>query len=416
MKIAAIIAEYNPFHNGHLYLAEQVKKETGADYLVAIMSGNFTQRGLPAMADKFTRAKTAIACGIDVVFELPIFYATASAERFASGAVSLVNSLGCIDFLAFGSESGNLSELTELSSFLLDEPKDLQGQIQKHLKLGLSYPNAIVGALQNFTGKVPDASPELLDTPNNMLAIEYLKALQRSSSSVVPYTTTRIGTDYHDDTRAFTDKKTKRTYASASAIRTIFGTKTGSIAYAAPMLPTSVYRQLSSGYGKTLPVELDDFSLLLSYRLSLETAETLCKYLDMSPELANRIIKERTDYCSFMDFIQKLKHKQYTFARINRALLHVLLGITDDYLAYGLLPAPYARLLAMRKSSSELMKTMKEHSQIPLITKAADRSLAPEAERLFALDVFAANLYSKTVAQKYRSVYVNDIRHTMELL
>lgn len=415
MKIAAVIAEYNPFHNGHLYLAEQIRKETKADYIIAVMSGDFTQRGLPAMADKFTRAAAAAACGIDAIFELPVLYATASAERFSIGAVSLLDSLGCIDFLCFGSESGDLANLHSAAEVLAAESQELQTLIQTQLKLGLSYPNAIAVSLKKLDGAHPELPPELLDTPNNVLAVEYLKALKRLSSDIQPVTVRRIGTEYHDAHHVL-DKKTRRMYASAGAVRSIFSSKVGSIVHAAPLIPPPVYRLLSSRYGRMLPVELDDFSLLLSYRVLSETAASLTDYLDVSRELANRLIRTKTDCLLFTETIKELKSKKYTFARINRALLHLVLGITEEYLPFFAQPVPYARLLALRKGSSPLLKTVKQRSRIPLITKAADRRLSPEADRLFQLDADSANLYGKVVSQKYQTAFLDDIRHSAEII
>ncbi|MGN0506719.1 MAG: nucleotidyltransferase family protein [Lachnospiraceae bacterium] len=415
MKIAAIIAEYNPFHNGHLYLAEQVKKETGADYLIAVMSGDFTERGLPAFCDKFARAKMALLGGVDAVFELPVLYATSSAERFARGSVSLLTALSCVDVLAFGSECGNIESLDAAASFLRSEPESYKKKLLQYQKLGYSYPHAL-GKAASAHAAENGFSTELLKTPNNLLAVEYLKALKHFNSSITPYTTARIGTGYHD-TKPVSDSATKRTYAGAGAIRELLSTETGSIASVAPLLPPEIYREIASCYGISCPIALDDFSLLLSYRLSLETAESLTAYLDVSKELANRIKSVGTDFLSFTGLIQEIKHKQLTFARINRALTHVLLNIPEELLHTVGTKTPYARLLAMKRSASPLLREIKRQSDIPVITKAADagKVLSPEALRLFTLDLSSADLYSKVTVSKYRSAYVEDIRRSVVL-
>ena len=413
MIITAIIAEYNPFHNGHAYMVEKVKKETNADYIIAIMSGDFTQRGLPGITDKFTRAKMATACGVSAVFELPVRFATSSAEIFATGAVSFFQQLSCINYLAFGSECGTLSDFSKASDYLLNEPENFKQFIRTYQKQGHSYPKAFSMAIKE-TGHLEDISPELFSSPNNLLGLEYMKALKRFASSIQPHTIARTGTGYHDAHSSFSNDS-GTLIASASAIRSILETKTGSIAPAMHLLPEPAYRIFADSYGIHSPITLDDFSLLLAARLSTETKENLANYLDVSKDLADRIYTFRNDFLPFSELIQKIKHKQYTHSRINRALLHILLNITKTETTPSI---PYARLLALRKDASPLMKEIKSHSLIPIITKAADASkvLNQEAYKLFLEDVFAANLYSKVASNKYHSPYVQDIRHSIELM
>lgn len=415
MIITAIIAEYNPFHNGHAYMIEKVKKETNADYIIAIMSGNFTQRGLPSIADKFTRAKMAISCGVSAVFELPVRFATSSAELFATGAVSFFEQLSCVNYLAFGSECGHLSDFSKATEYLLTEPDILKQAIKSYQKQGHSYPKAFSMAIKE-SKQAEDFSTELLSSPNNLLGLEYMKALKRLASNIKPHTISRTGTGYHDTHSVFsTDSQTL--IASASAIRSMLETQTGSIASAMPFLPETAYRIFADNYGICAPITLDDFSLLLSVRLALETRESLATYLDVSKDLANRIYTFRNEFLLFSDLIAKIKHKQYTHSRINRALLHILLNISETKPKTATL-VPYARLLALRKDASMLMKQIKASSLIPIITKAADASklLNAEANKLFLEDMFVSDLYSKVVSNKYHSTYIQDIRHPIELI
>lgn len=415
MIITAIIAEYNPFHNGHAYMIEKVKKETNADYIIAIMSGNFTQRGLPAIIDKFTRAKMAASCGISAVFELPVRFATSSAEIFATGAVSFFEQLSCVNYLAFGSECGTLSDFSKASDYLLNEPESFKHSIKAYQKQGHSYPKAFSMAIKE-TGHLEDISPELFSSPNNLLGLEYIKALKQFAPSIQPHTITRTGTGYHDAHSSFSNDS-GTLIASASAIRAILETKTGSIASAMPLLPEPAYRLFADNYGISSPITLDDFSLLLSVRLATETKETLTTYLDVSKDLADRIYTFRNEFLSFSELIQKIKHKQYTYSRINRALLHILLNISKQNLETTPF-VPYARLLALRKDASPLMKEIKSHSLIPIITKPADASklLDNKSYQLFLEDVSSADLYSKVVANKFHSLYKQDIRHSIELI
>lgn len=418
MTIAAIIAEYNPFHNGHDYMIKKLKEETGADYVIAVMSGDFTQRGIPGIADKHTRAKMAVSCGVDAVFELPVRFATASAELFATGSVALFNALSCIDYLAFGSECGNLSDFAKASELLSDEPEEFKEHIQKNLRNGLSYPKAFAQAVKD-SGKTSSVSADLLEHPNNLLGVEYMKALKKLASVIKPHTITRTGTGYHDAHTSFS-KDSGTLIASASAIRSALTSKTGTIALAQPLLPADAYRVFAESYGVTAPVTLDDFSLLLSTRIAAETKESLADFFDVPKELADRIYSFRDEFMTFTDFISAIKHKQFTYARINRALLHILLGLKENAASpdTAALLVPYARLLAMKKSASPLMKEMKEHSQIPVITKPADarKVLTENALSMFLEDVAAADLYNRIVTYKFGTPFVTDIRRSIELV
>ena len=421
MTIAAIIAEYNPFHNGHDYMIQKTKETTGADYVIAVMSGDFTQRGIPGIADKHTRAKMAVSCGVDAVFELPVRFATAGAESFATGAVTLFHSLSCVDYLCFGSECGSLNDFSKASELLLQEPEEFKNAIQKNLRKGLAYPKAYSTAIKESVGD-STLSGELFENPNNLLGLEYMKALKKLAASMKPHTITRTGTGYHDAHSSFS-KESGTLIASASAIRSALTKDTGTIALAQPLLPAAAYRVFAERYGILAPVTLDDFSLLLSARIAAETKESLATFLDVPKELADRIYRLRDEFLTVSELIETIKHKQFTYARINRALLHILLGLKEA-------PAgtvtngntsplvPYARLLAMKKSASPLMKELKEHSQIPIITKPADakKALADNALTMFLEDVAAADLYNRMVTFKFGTKFVTDMKHSIELV
>ncbi len=423
MTIAAIIAEYNPFHNGHEYMIKKIKEETGADYVIAVMSGAFTQRGIPGIADKFTRAKMAAACGVDAVFELPVRYAASNAEVFATGAVSFFQALSCVDYLAFGSECGTLSDFTNAAEFLMKEPEEFQNAIRQYLKQGHSYPKAFSMAVKaSAAGQttVP-VSSEFLEQPNNVLGLEYVKALKKLSSTIRPHTIPRTGTGYHDGHASFS-KEAGTLIASASAIRTALESSTGTISLAQPLLPPEAYRVFVENYGTLGPVSLNDFSLLLSVRLASETKESLASYLDVPAELADRIYSFRHEYMSFTELISAIKHKQYTYARINRALLHILLDLKDTGKKITAAPSeplvPYGRLLALRKSSSAVIKEFKAHARIPIITKPAEakKILSGEALALFQEDVSAADLYFRMLSFKYQTRFLHDVQRTIELV
>ena len=212
MKIVGLIAEYNPFHNGHRYHIEQAKKITGADHAVVVMSGDYVQRGIPACMPKRLRAEMALKCGASAVFELPVCYATGSAELFAEGAVSLLDRLGIVDTLVFGSECNDLESLSQIADLLVEEPELYRTVLRFHLKNGASYPMARQEAVSACLRG--NHCSFLLNDPNNILGIEYLKALKRQKSRIIPYTIARRGAHYHDP-------DLHDSYSSASAIRSL---------------------------------------------------------------------------------------------------------------------------------------------------------------------------------------------------
>ena len=311
MKVTAIISEYNPFHKGHLYHIETAKKETKADFVIAIMSGNFVQRGTPAIFDKYTRTEAALRSGVDLVLELPAMYATASAEYFALGGVALANTLGIVDYLSFGSEYGQADKFMEAASLLLHEPEEMKQPLKDALKEGLSYPAARAYAVKTSHPELA----ELLETPNNILGIEYCKALLKLNSTIVPHTIKRQGQDYHSDS-------TDAGFASATGIRRLLKEqKESSRQLLQKQLPPASYNLLNNYWG-TSPLTEDDLSMLLRYKLITENRTHLTEYFGVNRDLSNRIYKHLNEFESFSSFAELLKTKNITRTAINRALLH----------------------------------------------------------------------------------------------
>lgn len=394
-------------------MIDNIRKNTDADFVIAVMSGDFTQRGLPAVCDKYTRAEMAIQGGVDAVFELPTVFATGSANIFASGAVSLINNLGCVDLLAFGSECGNTDDIVNAADHMISEKTEESELIKKYLKDGLSYPQALSNALEANPASKKYA--ELLKKPNNMLGMEYIKALKQLGSKITPYTVQRIGVD-HDSEDTFYSKEDHISYTSASNIRSLLTTETGSISKAAAFVPKITYQLLTECYCRNFPVHENDTSLPLFYKLMNETTETISQFQDMSEDLGNRIL-ERSSVCtSFTDLVTSTKHKQYTYTRICRALIHTLLGITKESCDHIGKNAPYARLLGVAADKTQHLKALIKKSSIPIITKAADAfdCLSDQALELFKYDLTSADLYSRILTQKFKTPFVNDIRHSIE--
>ena len=413
MRISSIISEYNPFHEGHKYHMEKTKKITNSDFTIVIMSGNFTQRGTPAIIDKYARTQQALYSGADLVLELPVCFATASAEGFAFGAVSILEKLGVVDFLVFGSESGNIEFLSKIADFLTNEPKEFQEKLQFFLKQGLSFPKARANALSAF---FPDLENDFLSLSNNILGIEYCRALKFFHSSITPMTISRKDNFYHDTTLSETGK-----LSSATAIRKVLLEQSiNSETTLSPHLPESSLKILKENWGKYSPVSSIDFSLLLKYKLLLENRTSLIQYADVTSDLADRIYNHINFYQDFETFCNLLKTKDLTYTRIARSLLHILLDIKKEDInfikntGYG----QYARILGFRKGAAPLLHEIKKNSSIPLISKLSDFIKETDKTALCMLekDIQAAHIYESTVANKFKNDFRNEFQRQLVII
>ena len=425
MNVIGIIAEYNPFHNGHAYQIAHVRKNLHADYIVVAASGDYVQRGEPALLDKYTRARMALSSGADVVLELPVLWSTASAELFADAGISLFEKMGCVNGICFGAESGDLALLRRIADVLADEPADLKASLKYNLKSGSTFPKAREAALLSYfsgsagqDGALPvsaEAHSSLLASPNNILALEYLKALRRRASSITPYLLKREGAAYHETSIL---SGASAIPASASAIRhTLFADAAGACGNSADRasedsadgilrhaMPQEALAILQD-YRADFPLLCaDDFSSILGYLLLSSSATQLARTADSSPEFANRMQNQLPYYTSFSSFASRLKSKEMTLTRINRILLHSILGITSSDYACGnaLDKIPYLRILGFRKSAAPLLAALKASAAVPLITRSSQalKLLSPDAMRVFEHDVFAGNLYLQMRNQK----------------
>lgn len=397
MKTAGIIAEYNPFHSGHRYQLDQARALTGADYIIVVMSGDYVQRGEPALYDKYTRTAIALNNGADLILEMPSCFATSSAEDFAACGAALLDRLGVVDFLCFGSEAGELPPLKEAAEVLAREPEEYRKILRSRQKDGASFPKARAEALQACLAR--EDAEAVFALPNNILGIEYLKALLKRGSRIQPFTIKRAGQGYHDtaDDHGFS-------FPSASAIRT--RVKQGSLDYAA--CPQYHGMNPSSPLFSPAPVPIfaDDLTGVFNWKLLelIRQQARLSDFADLSPELEARLKNHALEFTSFSGRIEQLKTKQYTYTRISRALLHLLLGITveelllakqADYVSYG-------RILGFRRSAGPLLRRIKETCRLPLITKTADAGKVLDEGGLQQLhmDFFASHLYQSLVFQK----------------
>lgn len=436
MKVVGLITEYNPFHNGHKYHIAQAREITGADYCIAVMSGNFVQRGAPAVMDKYSRTIMALNNGVDLVLELPVCYASASAEYFAQGAVSILDKLGIVNTLCFGSECGDISPLSLAARFLSAPPEAFEEHLQTSLKEGLSYPAARLKALE-YTLRTTDSQSEypflsqILSEPNNILGIEYSKALLKLSSSIEPVTIPRISAHYHAQEltgarpgSSDMPESDSPLISSATAIRNSIKQHEGryedALSAAAQSVPDDVARYLRDNYQVTFPITEEDFAPILRYKLRQEDRRSLSKYLDITPDLADRLSNRRDLNQALPALLREIKTKNLTLTRINRALIHILLNIKTDtmqqYLSAGC--TPYARILGIRKESTPLLRCIEKNGRIPMITKvsSADKRLDTLGMQMLSEDIFAADIYNQAIYQKYKTLLPNEYQHGVCLI
>lgn len=408
MKTVGIIAEYNPFHNGHAYQIAKAKEMTGADYCVVVMSGDFVQRGTPAVMDKYLRAEAALLHGADLVLELPVYYALGSAEYFASGAVALLDRLGVVDALCFGSECGDIELLSKFADCLCTENPLFQDTLKAHLKNGASYPAARSAALMASTPELSE-SIKTLETPNNILAIEYCKALRKRKSTITPCTIRRAGAGYHDT-------GTSDFFCSALALRQALQSSSG-IEALKLHVPPDAYELLTRHYGTSFPIHPDDCSPALHYQLLSEYEREFTSHPDINQELSDRIRRFLPQYQSFSGFCELLKSKNRTYTRISRSLMYILLHMTwqelsrfcaDDYVYY-------ARILGFCQDSTPLLSSIKEKGRIPLLSKLADAPdiLCENGLQMLSRDIFASHLYQSMIMHKFSTRPGNEYTKKM---
>lgn len=390
MNVTAVIAEYNPFHNGHLYQLQTIR-EQGADYIIIVMSGDFMQRGIPAIVSKYERCRMALSNGADLVFELPVYSALGSAEYFAQGAVSMLDKLGIVDVLHFGSESGDIALLTESANIIAHETAAYKVSLNSYLRQGISFPAARDKALSD---SFPDRDIEhIVKMPNNILGMEYIKALIQRNSSIKPATLARKGAGYSSDSLV------SDSFVSANAIRTALSAKKDSAVR--KYMPDSVYKTL----GQTL-LYTNDFSELILYKMLQLSAskDSYAGYYDIGKQLSHTLYSNLYHFTSFDEFALQNKTKNLTFSRICRGLMHILLDMTQDnancFKQYDYVQ--YARLLGFTKHGQELLKSIKANTSIPVLTKpsAARKQLSGTALMSFQADIYAATVYESVRSQK----------------
>ncbi len=478
MKTAGIIAEYNPFHNGHQFHIEETRRRTGADYIIAVISGDFVQRGTPALLSKYDRARMALLHGADLVFALPATTALSSAEGFASGAVSLLAGLGVTDVISFGCESADTDPLLfqEVAAILAEEPEEFRDNLTRCMKNGMSFPEArelaIAAYMQNHTPKnrlqltdqmtlTDQPAPtgpasnsarqtelsretavrRLLSEPNNILALEYAKAVIKNDCAMDLCMISRRGSSYHSHELTGAPEGSLRVnagacsredsssvseasglYASAAAIRNHLLAQTACSAadtnpYAASALqntvPPDVFRTLRHAHRNHQLLCEDDFSDLLHYAL-IANSDHLNDFGLPGPDLAHRTVNLLEEFESWTQYATLLKTRNRTYTAISRYLTHLLLQIRreDFALAETCNRAPYARLLGFHKSAAPLLTAIRNHSEIPVLTRLAGDAtkLNENQKHLLDLDTRSSEIYKRILYTKSGCILKSEYR------
>lgn len=388
-KVLGIIAEYNPFHNGHLYHLEQSKKETGATYTVAIMSGNFTQRGNTSIMDKWSKAESALYCGIDLVLELPVLYSISSAENFADGTIKILDSLKVVDYLSFGAETADVSTLNEIAKVLYTEPRKYKTFLSHELKKGLSFPKARENALMMYLNDIRRFT-NVISSPNNILGIEYLKALLKYKSNIKPIAIHRTANGYND--LSYSDN-----IASSTAIRNIM--KNNGFDILRNLLPEPSYSILIKNLkqGHIVP-DLSAFEKEIIYNLRKMDISEIAELPDVSEGL-EFALKNTANSCNTLnEFINIIKSKRYTNTRIQRILLYALLGITKKDMDLSKKTSPYIRVLATNKRGkfliSEILKANPKLEIITSVKRYLDSNPNKNYQLMLNQDIWATNVYT----------------------
>ncbi len=396
MKILGIIAEFNPFHNGHKYMIDTCMKNTGADFCIIAMSGDFVQRGTPAIIGYRERAEMALRSGASMVLGLDSYTATGSAEYFAEGAVRLLDSLGAVDYLAFGTEEGEIGALERVSNILADEDDRYRELLGKNLAEGMSYPAAREKAVGEYGG----CDSKVLKSPNNILAIEYLKALKRVGSRMKPVTLKREGSAYNSE-------NTEGIFSSARSIRNLLE-KEG-MHDLSEFMPESAEKILAENFGKAFPLATDDFSTELGYALRMNE-NSLQEFYDLPSDLADRIKANLNRYENFTQFAETIKTKNRTYSSVCRALIHILLGMKKK--DRDALRPRYARVIGYRKDAGGCISKISKEAEIPLIMRISDAEKFLDEDNLeyFRQEIRRESIYEMAAARKFKKEYINPYK------
>lgn len=385
MKTVAIIAEFNPMHTGHKYLVQKAKEITGADICICLMSGNFTQSGNIALKNKFDRANIAINNGFDIVIELPTVYATSSAEFFAYGAVNLLNSLNIVDYLCFGSETGDIDEITNISKKLINNNDKIWSSITESMNEGVSFASAREYAIGKFLTK---EEVEISSKSNNILAIEYVKSLLKLNSTITPIAI----------------KREENTFISATKIREMISSNMNTYDMQKYILNPHIILDK--------PVLNNTLFSFLKYEIILKGKNDIKRINEVTEGLENKIYNELNNSNTYDEFIQNIKSKRYQLSKIKRIMINILLNITKTtFSTLNTTNALYAHVLAIKpEMKNSILSYLNKQKNIPIITSINDniiQELDDSNREALYLDILASNIYSIISNDKVNKDYTN---------
>jgi predicted nucleotidyltransferase len=394
MKSVGVIVEYNPFHNGHSYHLKAAKKMANADVVIAVMSGNFLQRGEPALVSKWYRTEMALRGGVDIVFELPYLFATQKAEVFANGAVSILDAV-CCDTLCFGSENGDIQSFHKTIAFMENQQEVYEEKIREYIKTGVSYPKALSLSFDKLAN-----TEELVDlsSPNNILGFQYMKSIKRQNSSLLPLTVKRKNADYHD--KSFSSE----TIASATSLRkALFSDKHGesSIEKYIPEITKDLLKKYNQHFG--VFHQWENYWPYLQFRILQSSPMELKEIYEVEEGIENRLIEAAIRSNSFHEFMEIVKTKRYTWTRLQRICTHILTNAKKNEMNSNQETAHYLRLLGMSKNGKEYLNKMKAHFSLPLISK-----LSSFKSEEISLDIRAARIYSFGLSNSFKTELLNQ--------
>lgn len=412
-RVLGIIAEYNPFHNGHMYHLQKAKEQSGAQYCICVMSGNFVQRGNTSIVNKWKKAEMALLNGVDLVIELPTIYSVASAEGFSLGAIKLLNNLKIVDAISFGTETSDFAALNNISSIVNEEPMKYKSILNSELKKGLSFPKARENALMLYLND-NKRYDNILNTPNNILAIEYLKALKKIKSTIQPIPVKREKVYYNDN--VIVDE-----FASATAIRKLL--KNEEFSEIRKVVPKSTYQILEkeTELGNVV-LDLSRYEKEIIYNLRRMTVSEIAELPDVNEGLEHNL-KNAANYSNdITNLINIVKTKRYTVTRIQRILICALLGITKRDVGMAKKTEPYIRVLGFNEKGKELISRInKQNPKATVITsvkkfqdKNNNNKNSKIYKRLLDIDIFSTNVY--TMACKSESLANLDYTKNMVIL
>lgn len=406
IKAVGIIAEYNPFHNGHAWHVAQAKQQSGCGYSIAVMSGHFTQRGEPAAFDKWTRAAMAVSGGVDLVLELPVVFAVRSAQYFATAGIQLLNALGVVSHVAFGAENADRRLLEQAAAF---NTAELGATLRAKLASGITYAAALADCISQS-----GVSDSLLTQPNNILAIEYIRAINRYAQSLTPIIIPRRQSHYHD-------KTVTSPFASASAVRqALISRDIDSLEIAIPQSSLAMIRsQISTGRG---PIVYEAFAALILFKLRTAQLLDLAELPDIREGLHHKLATEALKATTVKELLFRIKSKRYSQTRLQRALIHALLGLGKQQIKiFDQCGPQYARVLAFNTKGKSLLKAMATRSQVPIVTKTTHflntkqrnhQKNLTRLEQMLSIDTLSSDIYSLGTPQPSQRLGASDFRQS----